>query len=89
MNTTITSAINLLREQTRIIDLTYQQNIDLLENYFSSFRGPLPKVNGKKLFGLVFNQRCDQAGIAILPKEAGEYVKVELWKSSGPAERYQ
>ncbi|CAG8723211.1 34836_t:CDS:1, partial [Racocetra persica] len=49
---------------------------------------PLPKLNGKKLFGKVFELRCRQAAIPIPQREFGEFMKNERWRNAAPDERY-
>ncbi|CAG8646733.1 9583_t:CDS:1 [Cetraspora pellucida] len=85
--------MDFLRQQTQPIDLLYAHNVDLLSEHLLQLRrtrgGPLPKMNGKKLFCKVFELRCLQAAIQITPREVGEFIKNERWRSTDPTERYQ
>ncbi|CAG8501119.1 17013_t:CDS:1 [Dentiscutata erythropus] len=86
--------IDSFRQQTFTIDLLYDNNSNKLDVHLATLRkqrggGPLPKMTGEKLFGLVFDLRCQEAAIRITRKDISEYIKTERWRNAGSAEQYQ
>ncbi|RIB13158.1 hypothetical protein C2G38_2198596 [Gigaspora rosea] len=94
MNPITNSDVESFRQQTLLIDLLYDNNVDRLNNYLTNLRrqrggGPLPKMNEQKLFGTVFDLRCQEAAIANARRDISEFIKNERWRNAGPVEQYQ